>query len=209
MKTCKYLILLLTLMTILCSCADPEKQADIYEQIYKKYNQVNSYQCQVKMVVAGNKTTKEYVMNQYYKSPDRYKMVILEPEEIKGLTTVYVHNEVTTFQPEIQGKFTLLNYTPIDKSYIFLPDFFKTFYQSEQASVTATSQQKNRYTVLKADIPGNNIYRYSQGIWIENDTLLPYKIEVYDIKQRPVIRVIFEEVQINPVLEDNIFEVQN
>ncbi|MDK2809350.1 MAG: hypothetical protein PWR27_59 [Petroclostridium sp.] len=207
MEKCKYLLLLLTLMTILCSCSQKEKNADAYTRIYEKYKDIKSYQCIMTINISSNKTVKQYKIKQYYKSPDNYKVEVLEPEEIKGLVTVYSNSCVTTIQPEIEGKFTLLNFNPVGESYIFLPDFLESYYKSEQTSVMTMREQESRYTVLKADIPGNNPYRFSQSMWIDNQSLLPVKMEVYDIKNKPVISIRFDEFEFNAKLEDEVFQI--
>lgn len=203
----KHLMLLLTLMMTLCACSNRGMSADIYERIYEQYNQLNSYHSKIRMTVTSNKTTKTYVMNQYYKAPDRYKIEILEPEDIRGLVTVYSGSNVTTIYPEIQGKFTLMNFTPIDKSYIFISDFFETYYKSEQTAVFMVNKAESRQTVLEANIPGSNIYRFNQKMWIDNNTLRPLKMEIYDIKKKAVISITYDEVELNTELEDKIFEL--
>ncbi|MDK2800136.1 MAG: hypothetical protein PWP27_1944 [Clostridiales bacterium] len=194
-------------MITLGSCGPKDKSTDMYSRIYEKYKDIKSYQCEMTMTITSNKTTKQYKLKQYYKSPDKYKMKIIEPKELQGLITIYSNNTVTTIQPEIQGKFSLLNFNPIGESYIFLPDFFEAYFKSEQTSVTTMGNKESRYTVLKADIPGSNIYRFSQSLWINNTTFLPSKMEVYDIKKKPVISIIFDLIEFNVQLEDKIFDI--
>ncbi len=165
------------------------------------------------MTITSNKTVKHYVMYQYYKFPNKYRLEILEPGEIEGLVTVYSGNDVETIYPQIKGKFTLPNYHPIDKSYMFLPGFFEAYYKSEQTSLvtkilTDSDEIPGQVTVLSADIPGNNMYRFSQSIWIDTETLLPMKMEIYDLNNKPMISIIYDEIAFNVELEDKMFDVQ-
>lgn len=180
---------------------------DIYTRIFYKYNDLKSYRCLVKVTATSNKTTRAYTMEQYYRAPDCYRVEVLSPEEIKGLVTVYANNSMTTVQPGIESKFTLLNYNPVYESYIFLPDFFEAYYKSEQTTVITMNEEDSKYTILKADIPGSNIYRFSQSLWIDNQSLLPIKMEIYDIANKPTISVEFDQVELDVELEDELFQI--
>ncbi|WHH58095.1 hypothetical protein [Petroclostridium sp. X23] len=208
MKRCKYFLLLLTLMTILCSCGNNDEIADTYTRIYEKYKDIESYKCEMFMNITSNRTVRQYRLKQYYKAPDNYKVEMLEPEEVKGLVTVYSSGNVTTLHPEIKGKFTLLNFNPIGESYVFLPDFFEAYYKSEKTSVTASGEKEGRYTLLKADIPGSSIYRFSQSLWIENKLLLPHRMEIYDINNKPVISIRFIDIEFDVPFEDQVFQIE-
>ncbi|MGE4283102.1 MAG: outer membrane lipoprotein carrier protein LolA [Clostridia bacterium] len=207
MRQCKYIILMLTLMIILCSCGKKNENTDVYTQIYEKYKDIQSYQCEMLMNISSNKTVRQYRLKQFYKAPDYYKIELLEPEEVKGLVTVYVNGNVTTMHPEINGKFTLLNFNPVDESYIFLPDFFEAYYKSEKTSVAVSKEKESKSILLKADLPSSSIYRFSQSMWIDSQSLLPEKMEIYDIKNKPVISVRFTEMELDIQLEDDIFQV--
>ncbi len=204
---CKYTILILALVTMLCSCQYVKKSADIYDLIYEEYKFIKSYQSKITMKITSNKTIKEYKMNQYYKYPNKYRLDVIEPDEIKGLVTYYSGSGVSMVYPEVGGKFTLMDYTPVDKTYIFIPDFFSAYYKSEQTSVYTINMDKNRYTILKTSIAGLNMYRNSESLWIDNKTFLPAKLLVYDLKGNAVITVIFETIKLNTEINDMIFEV--
>ena len=195
-------------MITLCACGQKEDSTGIYTEIYEKYKDIQSYQCKMTMSVTSNKTVRDYKLQQYYKAPDKYRVEFLEPKEIKGMTMVYKEQGVTTIHPAIEGKFTLSDFTLIDEpSYMFLRDFFKTYYKSEETSVTVAKTEASKNTILKAEIPGNNSYRFSQSLWIDNETLLPKKMEVYDRENKPVIRITYEEIEFDVEIKDEIFDI--
>jgi len=195
-------------MISLCACGQKENDAGIYTKIYEKYKDIQSYQCKMTMSVASNKAVRDYKLQQYYKAPDKYRVEFIEPEEIKGMKLVYKDQSVTTVHPAIQGKFTLSDFALIDEpSYMFLPDFFKNYYKSEETSVTVSKTETGQNTVLSAEIPGDNSYRFSQSLWIDNETLLPKKLEVYDKENKPVIRITYEEIEFDIDINDEIFDI--
>lgn len=196
-------------MITLCACGQKEDGTEIYTKIYEKYKDIQSYQCKMTMNVTSNKTVRNYTLQQYYKTPDKYKVEFMEPEEIKGMTMVYKDQGITTIHPAIQGKFTLSDFTLMNEpSYMFLPDFFKTYYKSEETSVTVAKTEDSRNTILKTEIPGNNSYRFNQGLWIDNETLLPKKMEVYDAENKPVLSITYHEIEFNREIKDEIFDIE-
>ena len=197
------------MMMLLCGCGEVMiRSEDIHERIYKTYRQLKTYQANVTITVTSNKTTKDYVMNQWYKHPNQYKTVLLEPEEFSGLATVYKDEKVVTVHPDTQGAFILHNYTPVDKGHLFLTDFFEIYYKSQETSMQTFFQGQAKYTVLNADIPGWHPHRFSQAMWIDNETCLPFKMEIYDDKNKPVITVVYEDIQLNVPIEEEMFEIK-
>lgn len=207
MKKCKYLIAILTLMITLCSCGTKENSTDYYTKIFEKYKNMKSYRCKVELTVTSNKTTSFYTMKHCYLEPDKYRVELEAPDGMKGLTTIYNGPDIITVAPDIQKKFEITDYNAQTKDYLFLPNFFENYYKSEQTSVMVDNHDEGEYTVLRADIPGNNIYRCSQAVWFDNLTLLPVKTEIYDLKNEPVIIARFSEFEMNIKLQDEIFKI--
>lgn len=207
MKRCRYIIMMLTLMIILCSCGSGGKSTDYYTRIIEKYNNIKSYKCKVEAKIISNKTTNSYEMNHYYLAPDNYRVEVLSPESIQGLITVYNGDNVITVIPDLQRKHELSAYNAGTDDCLFITNFFKNYFKSEQVSVTASSSTEGTYTILRADIPGNNIYRCSQAVWFDNKTLLPVKTEIYDLKDKHVISARYTEFEMNTKLEDKIFKI--
>ncbi len=203
------MLILLTLMMMILSCCGEVliRSEDIHQRIYKTYRQLETYQAKITVIVTSNKTTKEYVMNQWYKYPNKFKMMLLEPEGFNGLVTIYNKGKIVTVHPDMQGAFILHNYTPVDKGHLFLTDFFENYYKSQQTSMQTFFQGQAKYTVLKADIPGGHAHRVSQAMWIDNETCLPFKMEIYDDNNKPVITIIYEDIKLNVPMKEEIFEI--
>lgn len=50
---------------------------------------ISSYEATIEVQIYSNKNTNKYVLKQKYSSPDIFKQEVIEPENIKGLTTTF------------------------------------------------------------------------------------------------------------------------
>ncbi len=50
---------------------------------------ISSYEATIEVQIYSNKNTNKYVLKQKYLSPDIFKQEVIEPENIKGLTTTF------------------------------------------------------------------------------------------------------------------------
>lgn len=194
-------------MINLTSCKYIEEKMDSYSRIYEKYNNIKDYKANITMQVYGNKVVEEYQMTQYYKTPNMHRVEVNKPEEIKGLTTIYSKNSIIILNPELDTNYSLSNLNADNDNFIFLTDFFESYYKSEQVVVMAMKKENTKYTVLKTYIPGNRVHRHSQNLWIDNEKLLPYKMETYNIQGDKMILIYYNEIKLNIGLEDDIFNL--
>lgn len=59
------------------------------ENIKEYILNISSYEADISLEVTSNKTTNKYRLIQKYVEPNIFKQEVLEPNNIKGLTTIY------------------------------------------------------------------------------------------------------------------------
>lgn len=59
------------------------------ENIKEYILNISSYEADISLEVTSNKTTNKYRLIQKYAEPNIFKQDVLEPNNIKGLTTIY------------------------------------------------------------------------------------------------------------------------
>lgn len=59
------------------------------EDIKEYILNISSYEADISLEVTSNKNTNKYRLIQKYSSPNIFKQEVLEPSNIKGLTTIY------------------------------------------------------------------------------------------------------------------------
>ena len=72
-----------------------------------------------------------------------------------------------------------------------------------------SEESSSRHSYYQVEVVPSEPHRYrvSEQVWLEKRTLLPVRIESYDIAGRLTQVTVFELLQINPTLEAALFEV--
>ena len=78
---------------------------------------------------------------------------------------------------------------------------------SEGVSLAVSNIGESRCTVLEAVIPGDNKFTSTEKLWIDNETLNPVKLVIYDADGKEKYIIEYNEFQFDPEFEENIFSV--
>jgi len=194
----------LVLMITLASCGGKMKH-DSYKRVYDRYNDIKSFVAEADVTVKTNLTANTYTVKQYYLAPDNYKMEITAPESLAG-TGYTVCNGKINMHSGTGEIFVLEDYIPEDKNYVFINDFFESYYKSEDAFVETSGGITEDCTVLKNMLSEDNPYRHSQCIWINNADLSPEKLVTYDMEDNEVLSVEFKSFDFDSELEKELFK---
>ncbi len=205
MKRCIAVMLTGILMISFAACKSAGRH-DAYKEIYKRYNNMESYYAEVEITSRNDRSENVYHVRQFYKAPDMYSMVVDGPEEIAGSGYVFKNGEVKVKSGF--GKSEILDiYSPDERGSSCIADFFAEYYKSEETMVAATGGVTgNATTVMNCQLSGKNVNLFSQSLWIENKTFLPIKLETYDVNNNVVVTVNYNEFKLNCDLEDSFFE---
>ena len=200
------LAIAMILMMILTSCGESVIKHDVYTEIYERYTKLESYTAEATVKVVSNLTENEYRIRQYYQSPNKYRIDVLDADGTESVTyifsdgTVYMRHQ--SVDPEIME-----NYIPNDKNYMFIPDFFEGYYKSQSTSVTASSSLGSEQVCLNSTLSGSNSFRFSQSLWMDKKTMLPLKLVTYDVNNEPVVTVEFTDFKLDEKIEDSEFYI--
>ncbi len=191
------------LMISLLGCAK-ESGHDIYKEIYKRYNDLNSFYAEAEVTVYGDKLESTYLIRQFYEEPDKFAVEFDAPEEIAG-SGYSSQNGKLALKSGFGDKKVCEIAFPDQKNTIFLNDFFEEYYKSEETFVETNSGLTDNSTLLTCFIPGKSKKRFKQSLKIDNKTYLPLELTTYDIEENPVVIVRFGEFKRNCDIDDKIF----
>jgi outer membrane lipoprotein-sorting protein len=194
----------LILMTSLCSCGE-KSQHGVYQEIYKRYNNMESFYAEAEVTVRSDKTESVYMVRQFYESPDKFSLMVDSPETVAGSgytakDGVFLLKSGFGQTAECEAAF------PEEKNVMFLCDFFDEYYKSEEIFVRTNGALAGDTTTLTCFLPGKNEKRFMQSLKIDNKTYLPLVLETYDIDKKPVVTVKYGEFKRNCDIDEKIFD---
>jgi len=150
-------------------------------------------------------------MRQYYRAPDMFREDVLAPENLAGMTYVFTGGTMLIIPPN-EGESIQFENIPENRSYTFLPEFFRRYFDSQVTTVAVTTEAidetsvDDTETVLEVTLDGGNTYRAAQKLWIDNETLQPLRLETHDASGTPLVTVVFTEFNLNERVDDEIFD---
>ncbi len=188
-------------------CGEKTDQQIIYEA-HKLISNLETYSCTAKVTVYGNKDPQVYVMNQWFKRPNMYRIEIIEPEELKDKTTIYNGHKAFIFHPRIGQEWMMTNFKNSMEEKMFIGYFIKSFVDSEDAEATRGKIDGKEYIMLNTEIPGNNPYFYSEKLWFDIHKFYPYRLQVLDAKDNLRIDIEYYNLKINDKIEEDTFTIK-
>lgn len=208
---CRLFLLTLMISLFLSGCNGGVGFSDddlgIYEKIHHYYSKMESYSARVRLTVRSNKTDNVYELEQSVKGSDKALSRILSPDSIKGLETVRNGDKVTVrFGDSDKNELAVEASEDIDLSYV--SNFFSLYYRSEETAVSVSSREENAgTTLLETDLPAESARRQKASMLVDNRTLAPKNITVYDMGGNVVFIAEFIEFVYNDKVEDKIFDI--
>ena len=193
-KACRAVTLLL-LITTLAGCTNANE--NIHEKIHSRYYNMPSYTAKCNVTINSNKTKNTYSLNVTYDSGQhRCRMDYDNMSIILGETNAQIKKDNTVMS------------VPVDDSHmiVMLNTFFRSYYEGENASMTTGASANAGSTMLSCDIVNPPKFAKSMKLWIDNKTVTPTAMNIYDAEGNEKICIEFTEFKILSNIEESIFE---
>jgi len=198
-------VLICGLCLLLSGCAG-EPSGSTMEQIQNRLLTMQDYSAKGTLTRYGSRE-EEFEIEQFYRGKDgAYRLNILSPEKLAGNYTVFDGRLICQYNPHVSE-------TPVcdvpdspHRNELFISSFIKNYFRSEEVAAVSASLDEAKCTVLEAVIPGDNERLASEKLWIDNDSLKPKKLAVYDRKGNEVYILNFSEFEYDPTLDPALFE---
>lgn len=207
MKGVRFLLFFLIACTALSGCR--AQTAKKPEDIQKFIMKLKSYKCDVVIAATNNKSTNVYRAKHLYKAPDKYRIEIVEPEELKGQITIYNKDKACIYQPQINTYFITENFESSLEYSSFIGAFVGYFKNNGGARFRLETLKDVQCYVLEVPISDNNKYRALEKLWIDAESSLPIKAEILDESNNVSALVLYENFELNPELQDSLFDIQD
>jgi len=192
---------------IMAGCGKTEMTA--MEKVQKQLTEMECYKSDATIKRTSNRGEMTYDTTQYNNMTGEYRLEINGPEAMAGNYTVYDGNNVSQYNAKTNETVTLDVPEGQKGSQLFLCTFVKNYMQSEDVSVdTAATLDETKCTVLEAVIPDGNKYISTEKLWVDNETLIPLKLVIYDENGGERYEITYNNFEYNPKIDDSVFTVQ-
>jgi len=201
-------LLLICLSLSLGGCIFPSKQDSDASKIQDKLVNMEGYACLANVTHISNDATSVYETKQVYQMDGQYRMEVIKPEHVAGLTTVFNGEKIMQYNAKLDQSH-MSELIPNDfRNQLFLGTFVKNYLQSEDVCIEVQSKQAGITTVLEAVIPGGNKHMCMQRVWIDQKTYQPIRMAVLNEEDKETVVIEFLEFTYNPKINESIFSVK-
>jgi outer membrane lipoprotein-sorting protein len=197
-------LLWIVFILLIVGCA-PKTKEDLLYEAQKKLNKMESYSCQVEITVKGNKNPEKYIMKQWFKKPNKYKLEVIGPKDLQGKITIGNGQKAWIYHPGIKQVWMMEEFLNSKEQNMFLGYFLRNSLNSEEVKGNIETLEEKDYITIDTEIPGNHVYYHKERLWINLEHLEPYLLEVFDIKGEKRIEVKYSDFQYNPKIEEEMF----
>ena len=207
----KILPILIVMCLVFSSCGrlinNPEDEKTAYEKVHDMLINLQSFRSEATVRFISNKNENEYTTLQHGRINGIYRIEIVSDDMANGSVTIFDGENILQFNPRIGGQVLVSHTENQERSEILLTSFIRNYFTSKEVTVSVSNLGESRCTVLETLIPGNHPYLYSQKLWIDNETLAPVQLVIYDEQGSERIVVTYKSFEYNIDLEDSLFTV--
>ena len=178
-----------------------------YEKIQQTLVALKSYRCKATVEYKSNKGSNRYETIQHSRITGEYRVEVTGPEKVAGSVTCSNGKNIYQYSSRVNGRVSMMVSESGERSEIFLTSFIKNYLKSMEISISVANMDAGVCTVLEASIPGDHPYLATEKLWINNETLKPVQLIIYDPNSAERIVVTYDTFEYNVELDDSLFTV--
>ncbi len=202
------LSILSILVLSLCSCSEKLGMSKM-EKIQNMLTDMETYEAETEFSVISNKGETIYKAIQTADKNGRYKIDMLSPENVNGNYTIFDGQSVCQYNKSLDKKIKVDMPDLKGRNEIILFNFVENYLNSEGVALETASMEESTYTVLEAVIPGGLELLATEKLFVNNETLLPEKLIIYDKNGNERYIIVYKNFEYNKELDENIFNISN
>ena len=153
---------------------------------------ISSYEAEIEVTIYSNKTTNKYELKQYYASPESFKQIVLCPENIKGIETIYNEKKLVIKNTNLGLSKIYQNFKNINNSDLWLSAFLENCKQTKYYI-----KDTDREIIIEN---GKN-----HRLYISKEEKRPTKLEIMDNNKNIKAYIEYKEIKVNNIEKNDIF----
>lgn len=205
-------LLFLVAAFVLTACAadefrapEGEEEVGTFQQVMRMLMEMENFRAIATVEYRSNKGTNTYETVQHARASGEYRVEVTAPAHVAGSVTASDNAQILQFNSRVNGAVSVQVSETAERSEIFLTSFIKNYLQCNEISVSVSDMEDGVRTVLEATVPGEHHYLAVSRLWVDNETLLPVKLVVFDRDGAERIVVTYHVFEMNVELDDALF----
>jgi len=160
---------------------------------------MNSYSTKAEITINTNKNTNKYLVTEQFNKQDNvYRKEVLEPENISGMVFIYDGSTLSIKNTNLNLSSIYENYQELSNNNLSLKSFIEDYVKDNESKI----YEENNMIILEAKT--ENLYNAYKKLYINKDNGKPIKIEIEDISHKPLIYILYNEIEINNIKKEDI-----
>ena len=200
------LFVFLGVALVLAGCAAPSQDnRSAYERVREMLLGLEAYGAEASVEYISNRGSNVYETLQIATADGRYRVEVVGPESVAGNITVFDGQTITQLNPRISGRVVVGVRENPERSEIFLTSFIRNYMASQESAVSVGSFGQSNLTVLEAIVPGDHPYMASSRLWVDNDSMAPTRMVIYDQEGAERVIITYRSFDPNPSIDSGTF----
>lgn len=159
------------------------------------FKDLKQYEANVTVTFLKDKQPNEITMKQVAKVDGTYEMTFLTPEHMKDVKIICDGEKVTQYYPSIDK--SVEQKMSIAQNEILLTSFAARYLTNENIKKQEVQLDGKKMITYEMPIEGNFRYLSKEKIWLEEKSLKPVQMVLYDEEGNITIEVIYNEFKYN------------
>ena len=171
------------------------------DKIKKYILGITSYEILEEITVVSNKNVNTYeIKEKYFKGNNLSNIEIVKPENLQGTNIKYDGNNLKIENKKINISYLYENYKYIGENDLTLAKFIEDYKICKNITIL---EEENNYIIQIANENGNKYNSYKK-LYLNKTDFKPCKLEIEDITQNVRVYILYNEIKINNLQEDDI-----
>jgi len=163
-----------------CGAIQERVDANVYERIHRQLINMESFVAQATVTYISNNNSHTYETTQHALSTGQYRIEVIAPINVAGNTTIFDGAMISQYNLRLDGRVMQTTTEAPERVEILLTSFIRNFIRTTESTVMAANLDGALTTVLEATIEGNHPYLATQRLWVDNETLKPIRMVIFD-----------------------------
>ncbi|MCL1882984.1 MAG: hypothetical protein FWF81_04430 [Defluviitaleaceae bacterium] len=181
------------------------EEISAFKQVQRMLMEMENFRAIATVEYRSNKGVNTYETVQHARISGEYRVEVTAPEHVAGSVTTSDGTQIFQFNSRVNGSVNIMVNEIPERSEIFLTSFIKNYLQSEEISVSVSDMEEGVRTILEANVPGEHPYLYTSRLWVDNESLVPVKLVIFDRDGAERIVVTYHVFEKNVELNDTLF----